>query len=494
MDINGDARLQGTVRVPTTKKISLNDGQTTSLRETGGQMIVQVAGNDVITLDQAGGLVLNNTNLVVGPNKVNFNTGGTTYLISDGSSFIRNFVSGTNRFAVDTSGVISFGRIAIDSTLSGNFAILTNTSFTANRTFNFPDSSGTILNDQNGVSVSGLYSPVQAANFSTNGRFNLSSGVLSLVDHNGNTPSVSNPVWFRFPNPSGGFQYLTATFTSSANCVIQDSSSADSWFNGGGGTSFGVQTGTGVAWNDLPFAIKLIYNGGTPILGLSRDPASVTVGASTNLGYKDVPPSSQNQNNVMLFTTTNQIATYANSACFTIGCVRMNKTTADDWQFAFQGGMGNQACFDIFGGRTYNMTAGQNGAGTGSFFSVAGGTPPTYTGTNVFEYSIDLAGWVTLSWNFINVAGGTAGAGTGALTLIAPYAKTAASLTSGYGFGEVGNTGDISTQVLLGMSSNSRNIVSSYSSSVPNGKTNVQGANQNQTGRNFAGTMRYKAF
>lgn len=494
MDINGDARLQGTVRVPTTKKISLNDGQTTSLRETGGQMIVQVAGNDVVTLDQVGGLVLNNTNLVVGANKINFNTGGTTYLISDGSTYIRNFIGNTNRFTVDTSGVISFGRIAIDSTLSGNFAILTNTSFTANRTFNFPDSSGTILNDQNGVSVSGLYSPVQAANFSTNGRFNISSGVLSLVDHNGNTPSASNPVWFRFPNPSGGFQYLTATFTSSANCVIQDSSSADSWFNGGGGTTFGVTAGTGVAWNDLPFAIKLIYNGATPILGLSRDPASISTGASTNIGYKDVPPSSQNQNNVMLFTTTNQIATYANSSCFTIGCIRMNKTAADDWQFAFQGGLGNQACFDIFGGRTYNMTAGQNGAAAGSFFSAAGGTPPTYTGINLFEYSIDLAGWVTASWNFVNSAGGTAGAGAVGMSLVAPYAKTAASGTLGYGSGDASNTGDISTTILPTIPTNSRNITFQYNSSVPNGLVNMNAANQNQTTRSIRGSIRYKAF
>jgi len=492
MDINGDARLQGTVRVPTTKKISLNDGQTTSLRESTGKMIFQVGGNDVITLDQTGGLVLNSTPLVVGTNKLNFDTGGTTYLISDGSTYIRNFIASSNKFQVDTNGASVFGTLLLNST-GGNSASFTTPGLTGNRNYTFPDSSGVILNDQNGVSVTGLYSPTQAANFSTNGTLTLSSGVLSLKDHNGNTPSSTNPVWFRWPNPSGG-GYLSATFTAATNCVIQDSTSADSWFNGGGGTSFGVATGTGVAWNDLPFAIKLIYNGSTPILGLSRDPAATTTGASTNIGYKDVPPSSQSQSNVILWTTTNQIATFANSSCFTIGAIRLNKTAADDWTFAFLGGIGNQACHDIFGSRTYNMATGQNGATAGSFFVASGGTAPTYTSINVFEYMVDLAGFVTLNWNFVNVAGGTAGAGAVGLALVTPYSKTAATATGFYGSGEAANTGDISTVVTPLIASNSRNVNFYYMSAVPNNETAMNAANQNQTGRSIRGTLRYKAF
>lgn len=326
----------------------------------------------------------------------------------------------------------------------------------------------------------------------TNGRLTLSAGVLKLVGDDGNDPSATNPVYFTVPHTTAG-RWRTITFTSTTHCTIQDLNSADSYFNGGGGTTFG--TTSIVAWgNAAPFAIYVSTDGTTPVLFLSRNPTATTTPSSTGIGYKDTPPSSQAQTNFFAWSATDVTSTHASKPCWLIGSIRMTKNSSDNWAITTLDngdGLGN---YYNFGARIFTMPTGQNGADITKYVSTnGGGTAPAYDSVT-FQYILELNGLCLMSFALSNSAGGTPGVGANNLQISGPYIALDGSGTQYYwGSGQILNSGAISTNCNILYLSGAL-FVLRYQTTIVTALTTLTAAGQDQVTRSISASILYKAF
>jgi len=260
---------------------------------------------------------------------------------------------------------------------------------------------------------------VNSPAFSSNARLILSAGRLKLVGTDGNDPSPTNPVVFSIQSSTSGL-WSTITFTSPANCFIDDSATADSYFRAGSGTPWGTTAGT--AWDEsMPFFIYVATDGITPVLVMSRHCSANTLPATAGLGYKNNPPATPNFYNFFFMSASNLTVSHAGVNCWLVGLVEMKKTSSDDWTFqtalSADFGLGN---FSRLTYAKYFMPVSQNGAASGSNFVTPAGTAPTYTTLSYLRYSVNLNGSYDIVGEFVNVAGGTAGAGANGLSLALP--------------------------------------------------------------------------
>lgn len=312
----------------------------------------------------------------------------------------------------------------------------------------------------------------------------LASGILKIQCGNADC-STSNPGWITLPSNTAG-QMVTYKITSSPQ--FGDATAGDSDFVGTGTCSWG--TTAAVAWgNDMPILLGAFHDGTTVVFGMARGPV-LTTGASTNIGYQDNCPSSADQKNVIAMTSTNVTSTHANKAFFLIGAVRATKNASDNYTFsALDNGDGVQIFYN-FTGRKFSMPTGQNGANSTKYFSVSGGTAPTYTLFSVLDYYLDLNGRVTCDARFGNTSGGTAGAGTSDNVLAAPYKSQAGMNYFGEGFFD--NTG-LSTIGQFQIAAGTTNIRGLYQSTIGTATTFISGNLQNGATRGFSGFISYQA-
>jgi hypothetical protein len=276
----------------------------------------------------------------------------------------------------------------------------------------------------------------------SNARLSYAAGVLRLVGENGAAPSPTNPVYFRYWVP-GLARWNTLSFTSATNCVLQDSTSADSYFyNGVAGTPFG--TTAGVAWGQaMPLFIYVTTTSTGPCLFLSRKP---NLYATPNavpgyIGYNNVPSSNTTDSSIFAWSATNP-GTFS-GGCQLVGYLQAFKNTNDDWNFLSPttvpyAGIGSFT----FETLQFFMPAGQNGATGGSYFNAGGSTPPTYTSVGIFNsYFIKRSGLVLGFVNLLNLSGGSAGSGSDTLLLSPPFRATSAIAGSICGSGRFRNAG-----------------------------------------------------
>lgn len=327
-----------------------------------------------------------------------------------------------------------------------------------------------------------------------NARLTLTAGRLKLVGDNGLDPSVTNPIVFRVPSTTGG-AWETVTFISPTHCTIDDATTADSYFRGGAGTPWG--TTSGVAWagafSEIPFMIYVCTDGITPVLFLARNPTYNNVPTSTQIGYKDTPPAAAGTGNIFGFTATNITVTHAGRPCWPIGSIRMTKATNDDWTIATldnQDGLGN---FHNFGARNFAMPISQNGATSGSYFSVSAGTAPVYDTINYYSYTVGLDGKIDINFNFVNSIGGTPGAGANNLVLCLPSTVLNSAVVN-TGVARIFNSGFLDTQAIARASLFDNGIVFDYQNVIVTTMLSVTGGNQNQTSRTIWGQIRYGAY
>lgn len=379
-------------------------GQIITVTKTFTLPKIRGAGAGVVTLQNANTAL--NLTITIPDSLIN-----ADFVLTEGSQNI----NGIKRFAALAAVIKGAGAGAVSLQYENS---------AANRTHTIPAKS----TDDVFAMITDLVAPASAPiGLITNARLTLTAGRLKLVGNNGSDPSVTNPVYFITPsNTAGG--WTQSVFTSTTNCTIDDATTADSYFNGGGGAAFG--TTAGVAWsNTMPFGIFLVTDGTTPVLFLGRRAQQITTLAA-RVAYKDNPGISTNES-FFGWTATNVSATHANRRAYLVGSVRMTKNASDDWTFAaLDTGDGFGVQNYNFGVRDFDMPTGQMGASAGSYFLPNGGTAPTYTGSNLYKYAQTLDGRYKLKFSFTNAAGGTAGAGASALILSTPMELD---------FNEVGN-------------------------------------------------------
>lgn len=314
------------------------------------------------------------------------------------------------------NGVKSFSDVTVTNNL-----IIPSATPNATREIAFAND---LLSVYNGTSVFkwGTFEKVPGTVY--NMKLSLASGTLSIVGLDGNAISATNPAYVVAKGATAGsFDVLEFT---SALTFQDDAHASDSDFVGSGTGSWG--TTAAVAWgNDMPILLGVCTDGTTPIVVMARLPV-LTTGASTNIGYKDVAPSSANQKNVWAWTTTNVTTTHADKPITWIGSVRVQKSASDDWTFQTLDngdGIGN---FYNFGVRELTMPQAQNGGGgtaavSGSHLAANGGTPAPFT-TEVFTYRVDMNGRVWLTIGYTGDAG-TDGAGAVGAPFALPFAAQA---------------------------------------------------------------------
>lgn len=119
--------------------------------------------------------------------------------------------------------------------------------------------------------------------------------------------SATNPGWITLPSNTAG---QTKNFKITTSATFGDSTAGDSDFVGTGTCSWGTTAAT--AWGqNMPLLLGYFHDGTNAHPVLARGPV-LTSGASTNIGYQDVCPSSASQNNVIALTSTNVTSTHAN--------------------------------------------------------------------------------------------------------------------------------------------------------------------------------------
>lgn len=328
---------------------------------------------------------------------------------------------------------------------------------------------------------------VNSPGFSSNGRLSLSAGRLKLVGADGNDPSATNPVFFNVPSSTTG-SWDTITFTSTTHCLIDDSSTADSYFRAGAGTPWGTTAGT--AWaEDLPLCGYVTTDGTTPAFFLSRRFDHSRVPAATYLGYKDTPPATPLDLNCFFMSASNLTSSHQAKPCWPIFIIDVIKNSSDDW--AFQTMLSGDLCIGNFRRLTsaiYFMPVAQNGATAGSHFSVSAGTAPIYTTLDFVRYKLSLDGSIEVYFDFQNTAGGTAGAGANNLIMALPM--TVNSFTT-YSSAYLKNTGVIDTLGFSGAVKNTNQLLFFYQSTISTVVTLLTGAGQNNVNRTITGTIRY---
>ena len=282
------------------------------------------------------------------------------------------------------------------------------------------------------------------------------------------------------------------TYKITSSPQFGDATAGDSDFVGTGTCSWG--TTAAVAWgNALPVLIGAFHDGTTIVIGMARGPV-LTTGASTNIGYQDVCPSSASQNNVLAMTASNVTTSHATKAFLPIGAVRATKNASDNYTFSTLDDGDGVSNFYNFGQREFDMPSGQNGAASGKFFLNNGLTAPTYTLVNNDKYSIDLkTGNVALTVGHDNAAAGTAGSGAVDLLYAAPLAYAGASGGGPQSSGAVFETAGTNSMVVVAFQTLTA-IQFSYNTTAGTVTAKIMLNDQSSTARQIFFQVNYKAF
>lgn len=316
--------------------------------------------------------------------------------------------------------------------------------------------------------------------------FSLAAGTITMQDINGQSINSTNPVDIYLPNFSGVYiKYrISETFTFNDYTNATDSD----FYTGAAGMTFG--TTTGVAWGSArPLAIGFLHDGSTAYPSFSFNPKISSSGASTNIGYKDTPPATPSDSNVVAWTTTDITSTHANKFFIPLFGLTATKETINDWTLSIPST--GIVLNNVFGSQVYDMVTGQMGATSDKYFDDDGETSPTFTATNTYKYSTGTDGVIRTYFYFGNTAGGTAGSGSGNLKMAIPY--KAAGIGSDLGSGTAVCTGSssyVGSFVTTGASTSL--VYFKYSTGTGVG-TATKGL-LNSAGRYVYGEYKYKAF
>lgn len=256
---------------------------------------------------------------------------------------------------------------------------------------------------------------------------------------------------------------------------------------------------------DVPYFLYVANRGnanvdgsdGNSVFFLSRVPHLTSTPSSANdIGDTGAIPVNDSQN-VILILSDVTIANYTSKPVELIGAIRMRWASATtDWTVQALGqtdGVGESALQKTFSTQ-WIMPTGQNGAASGSYFSVLAGTAPTYTSENSNKYSINKYGEVFHKFVFSNTVGGTAGAGGNFLVLAAPYTALTDPIVTLAGQFIAGNGGGgvFSTSGICYIGSSNR-ILFEYQSTPSTTSQTINGVNQNNANRLIYGSIHYNA-
>lgn len=322
----------------------------------------------------------------------------------------------------------------------------------------------------------------------------LSAATLTVQCRN-SACSSSNPAYVVMNSTTAG-QQVTLKVTSGG--AFNDDAHASSDLTNLG---FGI-TETANWAEDVPYFLYVANRGnanvdgsdGNSVFFLSRVPHLTSTPSSANdIGDTGAIPANDSQS-VILILSDVTIANYTSKPVELIGAIRMRWASATtDWTVQTLGqtdGVGESALQKTFSTQ-WTMPTGQNGAASGSYFSVFGGTAPTYTATNVNKYSIDSLGRVQQNFEFRNAAGGTVGAGTNNLLLALPY-STKTTTT----FSILGNFVAVNGAALVTLgvcSSIGTSAAFDYQSVAVTAEIRVTGDTQNNATRVVQGTLTFNA-
>lgn len=273
------------------------------------------------------------------------------------------------------------------------------------------------------------YGAANVSDWLINVGLSLSAGTLSIVDATGAALSSSNPAYVTLPSAATDGAFVSYTL-SSGNAFIDDNGSSNII-----GNLFG--TTTGVAWgSDCPFYIYAVAKSDDSAVAfaLSRLPHLTVspesgVNGSTSSAAADYDAS-------FFFWSGVTIADYSGTPCRRIGCIRMQKSTSDDWTVqtldtSKGDGIGGSYQLAQFTFPTLNNSA------TSGHLSTSTGTVPVFTENNV-KYVLNDDGMVQCRIELYG-DGGTDGSGAGilkvALPLMAEDAGTGGNVYAPLGFG-----------------------------------------------------------
>ncbi len=327
----------------------------------------------------------------------------------------------------------------------------------------------------------------------TTAKLSLSSGVFSILNKNGNTPSAADPVIVRLPLASNlGWKEFkvqaAATFT-------DDVGTSDIV-----GEEFGATTGRawGVARPFFLYAINTDDTDSGVRFGISPTPThKVTPGASA-IAIKGTP-STSSDNTMFVFTSS---ATGVNGKpCRVVGGIRMTMSTSDDWTVLSLGTTANGDGLrpDPFIGCTFSMAPVQMGANntTNNYISCTGTEPVWATpASTLYSYQIGLDGECKIAFTTTPAGSCTNGATANAISLALPY-KVSSSL---YDSGAQRITGFCGVYVATGTASTQNNLVytmqggSSLAGLLETDMSTIKNTEFGAAGDDLVIRLSYKAF
>lgn len=276
------------------------------------------------------------------------------------------------------------------------------------------------------VNSSGIleYGGANTPGFVSNLGISLAAGVFSVVDAQGDTLSSSNPGYVTVPSTTGG-QYVTLK-VSVAHTFNDDSHASSSLTNLGWGITEAAD------WaNDMPFFLYVVNRANSDLAGtdgssmffIARHPCMTTTPSSANdIGDVGAIPTNDSQD-VILILKDVTVANYVSLPCQLVGGFRMQwSTTTDDWTVQTLGntdGVGAVQLSKHFGKR-WTFPAGQNGAVSGRYMLLNGGTSVPQWSTQTYYYIVNPNGTVWVTFEF-DGDGGTDGVGAVNAHVVVPY-------------------------------------------------------------------------
>jgi len=249
---------------------------------------------------------------------------------------------------------------------------------------------------------------------------NLAAGTLKLVQADGSTDfGAAAPGFVGIHSATGGaLDVLKITATDFL--LVDDTGSSDII-----GVNFG--TDSTEAWDqEVPFFLYAVNGDGTDSgieFAISRNPRAKHSPATAQIAFHGTVATSDNSTTFFFLTSTDVTATHNAKPCLLIGGIRATKSALDDWTIIALDESQAEGILDTpHQGETFAMAEAQNGANADSFLETAGTEPVWATPSSIiYEYSIDLNGWVDIVLNTVNAGNVTNGVGGQALTMVIPY-------------------------------------------------------------------------
>lgn len=343
------------------------------------------------------------------------------------------------------------------------------------------------LNIHDGTSAR-IYVPVDKASVGIhNIGWNLAGGAINIVAFGNVTSlSASNSGWISYPHTSG--QWLSQPVTA-------DQGISSGGLKGRWGTTASVAYGS-----DMPFAIGVCSSDGTAAnirFFLTRNPAMKLTPANTNnIGIDGTAPVTSDQGNIVLFGTGANTG-YNSRPCRIIGAVRAtcDATAGGVWTITAADTGDGIGTFYNFGSRVFTMPISQNGATAGKYFADNGGTAPTFTSENTYNYSVQMDGLVNIQFLFHNTAGGTAGAGAVAAQLALPATPLSLGAQSNFiGAGYAQGTSVATLGTLFAAPATPNLISLEYQTVIVTTTASILNSNLAAALRSYRGFAQYKAF